>query len=80
MTRTANAHLNGGPMDDEYIAVQGLDLRVRRLEPLNLQELPAEPTVLGFREGAYRPRLTELGHRVPHDLYGTEEWDWVGWL
>jgi len=75
------AHLNGGPRDDQYVAVPCDVFYIPGL-PAGFQPF-AEQTSCDFsfpKTGAYRARSGWFGDPVPHDLAGTLEFDWQGWL
>lgn len=74
------AHLNGGPMDDCHVVVQGITWRVEVERPWHLS--PAEnpnPVVIEVVRGVYEKRRDSFGQPVPHDLAGCIEFDWKGW-
>ncbi len=72
-----DAHLNGGPRDDEYVVVEGYELRVARMERLSAD--PVDTDAVPYKVGRYEARRDSNGDLVPHDLAGAVEFDFVGW-
>lgn len=72
------AHLNGGPMDDQYITLERPSFHVARRPRLSLQETDPSAHVT-IERGSYAMRRDSLGQPVPHSLSNVVEFDWQGW-
>jgi hypothetical protein len=76
------AHFNGGPYDDQEMAVFCDSWRVAVLRtPPNIGILPTAMHVAMetyVHEGEYHMRRDFLGEPVPHDLTGAIDFDWKG--
>lgn len=76
---TVTAHLNGGPRDDDLLAVQNVEIFVvGMVRPVFVTE-PVELFGPSFKQGRYVMRLDGNGQPVPHNLDGAIEYDWEGW-
>ena len=77
-----SAHLNDGPMDDQYLVVDRYSFVVARpASRLSLLVEEGTDPFISIKEGRYEVRRTidPPYDAVPHDLSGTVEFDWKGW-
>lgn len=74
------AHLNGGPMDDQEVALQAWELRVAKPPTFDWTTLnyTHPTTMVGLTQGSYRVRVDDNGQPVAHSL-NAYSFDWQGW-
>ena len=74
-----HAHLNGGPLDDQYVVLESIVFWVARTPKQFAWGLPEESIPMAVQKGHYGIRLDSNGMPVPHSLNGEAEFDWKGW-
>lgn len=78
MATVIKAHLNGGPKDDQRVAVDRDEFLVAGTERPSLMQMD-ESMMVTIKKGTYKMRRDFVGNPVPHDLTGFVEFDWKGW-